>query len=119
MFLSQEDFVDFINPANNIGKLLQAHFVSMQLIVSIYRSIWPFIVTNLTQMTPITNSERVHRQLVNPDEEFPDATRSNPTIGWLSSLHSNIPPEMMGYFEWTLWVEQEVHKGKLYSGVYD
>ncbi|KAH7356409.1 hypothetical protein BKA65DRAFT_579287 [Rhexocercosporidium sp. MPI-PUGE-AT-0058] len=102
MFLSQEDFIHFINPTNNVGKLLQAHFVSLQLI-----------------MTPITNSERAHRQLVNPDEEPDNPTRSNPTVGWLASLHSNIPPEMMEYFEWTLWVEQEVHKGKLYSGVYD
>ncbi len=36
MFLSQEDFVHFINPENVVGKLIQAHFVSMQLIVSPY-----------------------------------------------------------------------------------
>ncbi|KAH7407986.1 hypothetical protein BKA64DRAFT_706389 [Cadophora sp. MPI-SDFR-AT-0126] len=102
MLLSQEDFVHFINPKNTIGKLIQAHFVSMQLI-----------------MTPITNSERAHRQLVNPDEKYDDPTRSNPTIGWLSSLHSNIPADMMEYFKWTLWVEQEVHKGRLYTGVYE
>ncbi|KAK0099353.1 hypothetical protein ONS95_003574 [Cadophora gregata] len=102
MMLPQQDFVHFIDPKNIVGKLIQAHFVSMQLI-----------------MTPITNSERAPRQLVNPDQEYNDPTRSNPTVGWLSSLHSDIPDHMMEYFQWTLWVEQEVHKGKLYTGVYD
>ncbi|KAG4442101.1 hypothetical protein IFR05_002387 [Cadophora sp. M221] len=102
MFLPQQDFVHFINPSNVVGKLLQAHFVAMQLI-----------------MTPITNSERAHRQLVNPDEEPGDPKRLNPTVGWLASLHLNIPPEMMEYFQWTLWVEQEVLEGRLSTGVYE
>lgn len=34
MTLTQEDFIDFINPANTVGRLIQAHFVAMQLIVS-------------------------------------------------------------------------------------
>lgn len=38
MFLPQEDFVHFINPANVVGKLLQAHFVAMQLIVGLLSS---------------------------------------------------------------------------------
>lgn len=34
MTLPQMDFIDFINPENTVGRLLQAHFVALQLVVS-------------------------------------------------------------------------------------
>jgi len=38
--ISQEEFTDFINPANAVGRLIQAHFVAMQLIVSRTSAVW-------------------------------------------------------------------------------
>ncbi|CZT44898.1 uncharacterized protein RSE6_05151 [Rhynchosporium secalis] len=105
MFLSQEDFVNFIDPANIVGRLIQAHFVSVQLI-----------------MTPITNSELMPRQVVESEKEpniLGKPSPMSPTAGWLRYLHSDIPSHMVEYFQWTLWVEQQVQNGKLYTGVYN
>lgn len=70
-------------------------------------------------MTPITEGEYSHRKLVNPTADNEYTTRSDvPTVGWLASLHSSIPTDMLEYFEWTIWIENQVRNGKLYNGVY-
>ncbi|KAL2073853.1 hypothetical protein VTL71DRAFT_11179 [Oculimacula yallundae] len=102
MFMSQQDFVSFIDPANTVGRLIQAHFVSIQLI-----------------MTPVTDIELALRQEAKSMEGPSDTHRSRPTVGWLRPLHTDIPPDIAEYFQWTLWVEQEVLNGKLHTGIYD
>ncbi|KAE8448950.1 hypothetical protein EG329_008746 [Mollisiaceae sp. DMI_Dod_QoI] len=94
--MKDEEFREFINPANEVCQLLQAHFVAMQLI-----------------MTPITKAEQRGR-------ESAAAGEGDGTTGrWLKTLHSNIPAHLLEYYEWTLWVDDEVQKGRLYNGVYD
>ena len=94
IMMPHENFRDFIDPENEVGRLLQAHFVALQLI-----------------MTPITNSERVSRKVPDDPEE------KNKSVGWLLGLHANIPPRLLKYYEWTMWIEDQVRNGKLYNGV--
>lgn len=94
--MQYDEFREFTNPANEVCQLLQAHFVAMQLI-----------------MTPITRAEWKDRESYKSDEG--DGT----TGRWLRTLHSTIPVHMLKYYEWTLWVDDEVQRGRLYNGVYD
>lgn len=71
------------------------------------------------QMTPITRGETSHRKAVNPTADNDYTKRSEvPTVGWLVPLHSSIPADMLEYFEWTIWIENQVRNGKLYNGIY-
>jgi len=78
--MPHDQFKEFTNPRNEVCKLLQAHFVAMQLI-----------------MTPITKSTT-------------SEGNSGTTGRWLVALHSNIPPHMLQYYEWTMSVEREVYR---------
>jgi hypothetical protein len=89
-----DEFREFINPQNEVCKLLQAHFIALQLI-----------------MTPITKNEQVGR-------ERPTVADDGGSARWLVALHSNIPVLMLKYYEWTLWIEQEVQQGRVYNGQY-
>ncbi|CZR59518.1 uncharacterized protein PAC_09410 [Phialocephala subalpina] len=94
--MQQDEFREFVNPENEVCRLLQAHFVAMQLI-----------------MTPISKAEWKDRKgAVSGDG---DGT----TGRWLQNLHSRIPVHLLEYYEWTLWVDAEVQKGKIFNGVYD
>lgn len=91
-----EEFREFTDPNNAVCQLLQAHFVSMQLI-----------------MTPITRSEWEGRKSATADNE------DGKTGHWLKAIHKGIPRGMEPYYEWTLWVEKEVYeRGRLMNGDY-
>lgn len=83
-----DEFSEFFNSQNEVCRLLQAHFVALQLI-----------------MTPITKVEWANRE---------DSTDSGngTTSRWLIGLHSRIPVSMVQYYDWTKWVEQEVNQGR-------
>jgi hypothetical protein len=79
------EFREFTNLENKVCQLLQAHFVSMQLV-----------------MTPITKYEWDGRR---------NATAGNKdrkTGHWLKAIHATIPKGMECYYQWTLWVESEL-----------
>jgi len=88
MMMPYEDFREFTDPKNEVCKLLQAHFVAMQLI-----------------MTPISKVEWGNRQ------PPPDQRPSGRSGRWLETLHKDIPPHMLEYYEWTLWVEKANYEG--------
>lgn len=89
-FMSHEEFAFFIDPTNEAGKLLQAHFAALQLI-----------------MTPFTRRETIGSQNTRSPQ-----SRDGTTARWLVSLH-NIKPEMKIYYEWPIWVQQEVQARRL------
>lgn len=89
-----DQFREFVNPQNEVCKLLQAHFVALQLI-----------------MTPITKVEWAGRE--NTSE-----SGNGVTGRWLIGVHSHISAHMSEYYEWTRWVEQEVFQGRVYNGLY-
>ena len=91
--MPHDQFKEFTNPRNEVCKLLQAHFVAMQLI-----------------MTPITKAEWASRENTR-SEGHPGTTGR-----WLVALHSNIPPHMLQYYEWTMSVEREVYRGGCVHG---
>ncbi|KAF8855516.1 hypothetical protein BDZ45DRAFT_502767 [Acephala macrosclerotiorum] len=94
--MQQEEFREFVNPENEVCQLLQAHFVALQLI-----------------MTPISKGEW-------KDREAAVSGDGDGTTGrWLQTLHSRIPVHLLEYYEWTLWVDAEVQRGKIFNGVYD
>lgn len=91
-----DEFREFTDPNNAVCQLLQAHFVSMQLI-----------------MTPITRNEWEGRKNSTADNE------DGKTGHWLKAIHKSIPKGMEPYYEWTLWVEREVYeRGRLMNGDY-
>ena len=96
MMMPNDDFRHLMNPVNDVGRLLQAHFAAMQLI-----------------MSPITKSEWAGRTSATSGGANGKSGR------WLETLHKNIPAHMLKYYEWTLWVEKEVYHGTLLNGVFN
>jgi hypothetical protein len=94
-FMSHEEFALFIDPSNEVGKLLQSHFAAMQLI-----------------MTPFTRRETSGRKVFRKNATSPSKTDGT-TNRWLVALHRNINPEMRVYYEWPIWVENAVATGVL------
>jgi hypothetical protein len=80
--MSNENFQNFINPANEIGQLLQSHFVTLQFLLE------PITVNELGDRRPSTPSYR-----------------SNP---WLTAIHKRIPRHLMDYYKWPLAVTKAV-----------
>jgi hypothetical protein len=93
--MSHSDFKEFINPANQICQLLQTHLLALQL-----------------TMTPVTKNEWVEKDV--PKGRM---TRNGVTSRWFSSLHNNIPDDMREYYEWPMWVENEVKQNRVFNGV--
>jgi hypothetical protein len=91
--MSHEEFAAFISPLNEAGKLLQSHFVALQLV-----------------MTPFTTRESTGRQ-----NSATLAQKPGSTGGWLVAIHRDIKPEMMMYYEWPRWVHREVEAGRLWN----
>jgi hypothetical protein len=91
--MSHDDFRDLTRPTNDVGNLLLAHFVALQLI-----------------MTPITRVERIQRttQFVSR-EKFNDGK----TVKWLRPLHDNAAKHLETYYEWTILIEKEVNEGRV------
>ncbi|KUJ12226.1 uncharacterized protein LY89DRAFT_225053 [Mollisia scopiformis] len=97
--MQHDEFREFTNPVNEVCQLLQAHFVAMQLI-----------------MTPITKSEWKDRESAARES---DEVGDGSTGRWLKTLHDNMPLHLIEYYEWTLWIDDEVQKGRIYNGVYE
>lgn len=81
--MTYEQFSEFANPHNEVCKLLQAHFVALQV-----------------TMKPIVKIEQMGR------EKSTEAGDGNATR-WLIGLHRNISPHMLPYYQWTMSVERE------------
>jgi hypothetical protein len=92
--MTHEDFREFTDPANNVSKLLQSHLVALQLI-----------------MAPIWKNESPGREQATTSESSPSRT----TVCWLVALHSNIPQHMRKYYDWPIFIENEVRQGRLVS----
>jgi hypothetical protein len=93
MMMPHDEFREFTDPSNEVCQLLQAYFVAMQLI-----------------MAPITKVEWGQRTSANT---FNTAVSSG---RWLETLHKKIPPHMLEYYEWTLWVENAVYSDSNFYG---
>lgn len=93
MMMSQDEFREFTDPSNEVCQLLQAHFVALQLI-----------------MTPITRAEFGQRTTGNTNNT------DGRTGRWLETLHKTIPPHLLQYYEWTLWVETATDAGAIGKG---
>jgi hypothetical protein len=88
-FMTHEEFSKFVDPNNEAGKLLQAHFVALQLV-----------------MTPI-NLQEIQRT------RSPGGGGDGVTVGWLSNQHTKIHPDYRKYYEWTMEVERGVLDGSI------
>lgn len=63
-------------------------------------------------MTPIT-----HLELSSKEKEIGKKDDGDgKTVTWLVGIHKRVPKELEGYFAWTMWVQEEVLSGRLYSG---
>jgi hypothetical protein len=89
--MSHDDYALFIDPNNEAGKLLQSHFAALQII-----------------MTPFTRRETVGRRNAATGQS-PDGT----TARWLVALHRDIKSEMRPYYDWPIWVQNEMAAGRL------
>jgi hypothetical protein len=87
--MSHEDFQDFIDPANEVGQLLQSHFVAVQLLLS-----------------PITIHELGDRKFDSPN---------NPSIRWLGAIFQRVTPLMREFHKWPMFVEEGVRTGSFYK----
>ena len=87
--MSHEDFQHFIDPANEVGQLLQSHFVAVQLLLS-----------------PISVHELGDRKPESPNNE---------SSGWLGAIHQRITPRMRKFFEWPISVAEGVRTGSFYT----
>lgn len=76
------DFQSFLSPSNIVGRLLQAHFVAIQLI-----------------MSPVTKKGNEG----NPSTE-------NGTFRWIEPVSKDIPADMREYFKWPLSVANAVKR---------
>lgn len=93
--ISFEQFREFANPQNEVCKLLQAHFIALQVV-----------------MKPIVKKEEEGR-------EVPTEAGDGNATRWLSGLHRNIRMDMRPYYQWTLAVEQEVNQARIEAGYGD
>jgi len=93
--MSHDDFRYYCDPNNQVCKMLQAHFVALQLI-----------------MDPIAKKEQALKAARCPVEDDKRAA----TAGWLVALHRDVPPHLLKYYVWTMWVEREVSGGRIFGG---
>jgi hypothetical protein len=89
--MSHEDFQHFIDPANEVGQLLQAHLVAVHLL-----------------LTPIT----VH-QLRERKPEIP----SSESVRWLGAIFRRITPRMLQFFEWPMSVAESIRTGSFFASL--
>ncbi len=89
--MNHEDFQHFIDPANEIGQLLQSHFVAVQLLLS-----------------PITVHELGERKPEAPNNE---------SIRWLGAIFQRVTPRMGKFFEWPISVADGVRTGSFYTEI--
>jgi hypothetical protein len=87
--MSHKDFQHFIDPTNEVGQLLQSHFVAVQLLLS-----------------PISVHELGDRK---PEKPTNESTR------WLDAIHQRVTPRMKEFFEWPISVAKGVQTGSFYK----
>lgn len=87
--MTHEEFQDFINPDNEVGQLLQAHFIAVQLL-----------------LVPITINELGPRR--------PEAL-SYGHSGWLNVILGKIPRHMVKYYAWPLSASKLLQEGSFYQ----
>jgi hypothetical protein len=91
--MTHEEFQHFIDPANEIGQLLHAHFVAVQLLLS-----------------PITVRELGDRKPEKP---------TNESRRWLGAILERVSPQMQEFFEWPISVAKDVDTGSFYTELSD
>jgi hypothetical protein len=91
--MTHDEFQHFINPTNEIGQLLQAHFVAVQILLS-----------------PITAREMGDRKPEKP---------SNESKRWLGAILDRVSPQMQEFFEWPTYVAKGVETGSFYTELSD
>jgi hypothetical protein len=91
--MTHDEFQHFINPANEIGQLLQAHFVAVQFLLS-----------------PITVRELGDRKPEKP---------TNESVRWLHAILRRVSPQMQEFFEWPASVVRDVKTGLFYRELSD
>lgn len=84
--MNNEEFCDFTDSTNVVGKLLQSHFVALQLVMA------PISKIALSK----TASE--------------EAVDTISGARWLGSLHRNIPEHMLEFVQWPLAIEKEAQQ---------
>jgi hypothetical protein len=85
--MSSQEFAWLVNPDNKVGLLLQAHLIAIQTII---------------------DSVLSKEEEPNPKAEDPNRPRHIGTVGWLTHVQSQIPPETAEYFEWPMQRLQEL-----------
>jgi hypothetical protein len=93
--MTQPDFEYFVNPSNEACKILQAHFVALQLI-----------------MSPVTKNEWAAKERETGIKD----DGNGKTVGWLFGIHNHARKDMLKYYRWTMWVQREVLSSRLYNG---
>jgi hypothetical protein len=93
--MTQAEFAAYCDQSNEACRLLQAHFVALQLL-----------------MSPITKNEWVAKEAQTGQKD----DGNGKTVLWLVGLHRGVRPDMVRYYRWTLWVQKEVLSGRLYNG---
>lgn len=63
-------------------------------------------------MDPIAKKEQALKAARCPVEDDKRAS----TAGWLVALHRDVPPPLLKYYVWTMWVEREVSGGGIFDG---
>ena len=82
--MSHEEFCDFTDSRNEVGKLLQSHFIALQLI-----------------MAPISKIALGEERLL-----WLENGEDKSTPCWLRTMHLNIPQHMLDYYAWPISVEK-------------
>jgi hypothetical protein len=91
--MTHDEFQHFINPANEIGQLLQAHFVAVQILLS-----------------PIAACEKGDRK---PEK------LSNECKRWFGAILDRVSPQMQEFFEWPTYVAKGVETRSFYTELLD
>jgi hypothetical protein len=87
--MDHEQFRDFTDPANEVGKVLQSHFVTLHLI-----------------MAPISRVV-----LDNKAPTWAESWKDDSKICWLTSMHRKIPAHMLKFYEWPMSIQREFQEG--------
>lgn len=85
-YMPAVDFQDFVDPANQIGLLLQAHLIALQ-----------------TILDSVLGVERALAQKENPLK-----IRHERSVAWLASIGEKVAPEMMQWVAWPMARAEEL-----------
>lgn len=102
--MTSADFHDFTSPDSpsaQVFRILQAHFVALQLIMN------PIAAVQARSVSPCPVKDQGRTA----------------TVGWLTNLHNDLKDMTNGklenpqkYYVWTRWVEREILAGRLLDG---